>query len=319
MPIQSTLVGNYPKVTEEGSDHLSRTIDRWQKKLVNDEELEQELQKVIRRVIREQEEAGLTLVTDGQIRWEDLPHPFSRSVTGVRRGALRRFFDTNTYYRRLEPQNGVVWKESWVAQQFQFASKQTQRPVKVTLPGPLTLVDSTELPKGKNRETVLALYTDCLKKEVQALADAGVREIQLEEPTLQPKEPLLEAGLAAINKIFDGIRARRWLALYFFDLSPILEKLAKLNLEVLSLDLVAGPKLINKLNPFKGKELALGLVDARNTKLESVQQLRGLIQRAAKVISKEKLWVSSNCGLEFLPHESAKKKLALLQEAANSI
>ena len=67
------------------------------------------------------------------------------------------------------------------------------------------------------------------------------------------------------------------------------------------------------------KELALGLVDGRNTKLESVKELKGMIQRAGKVISKRKLWVSPNCGMEFLPHESAKKKLGLLREVANSI
>lgn len=319
MPIRTTLVGNYPKVTESGSDNLPRAIDRWQRNEMNDQALEAELQKVTRRVIREQEEAGLDLVTDGQICWEDLPHPLARSAEGLSRGALRRFFDNNVYYRRLEPANGISWRKSWVAEQFRFAAQNSKKPVKVSLPGPLTLVDATEFPKGTTREAYLARYTDCLKQEVAALAAAGAREIQLEEPALQPKEPLFEQGIEAINRIFDGVRARCWVAFYFFDLAPVLSRLARLSAEVLVLDLVTGPGLIGILNLLKDKEIALGLLDARSTRMEQVEPLCEKIRQASKVIPKDHLWLAPNCGLEFLPHEAALKKLALLKQVAERV
>lgn len=320
--IKTTVVGSYPKVTESRADNLPGTMDRWQRQLANDAALEEEIQKVIRRVLREQEEAGIDLLTDGQVRWEDLPHPFARSVEGIERGALRRFFDNNVYYRRLEIPNGDVrWKKSAPADEFRFASSLTKRPIKVALPGPLTLVISTE-PKAdrQSREWLLSLYAGLLRAEVEALAAAGVKEIQIDEPAFQPEEPLLSKGIDAVNQIFNGVKARRWVACYFHDVSSILPTLAKLQVEVLSLDLVTGPKLLEPLqHGFWQKEIALGLVDGRNTKLESTDELARHAGKIAKSISPDRLWLSPNCGLEFLPHEAALKKLQLLREAAKKV
>ena len=273
--MRTTVVGSYPKVTDSGADNLPGVIDRWQRKLLGDQELEQELQKVIRRVVGEQEKAGLDLVTDGQVRWEDLPHPFVRSTSGIKRGALRRFFDNNVYYRRLELNGAVQWKKSVTADEFQSASKLTSCPVKVALPGPLTLVVSTELALGQSREALLSQYAELVRKEVEAVQAAGAKEIQIDEPAFHAGEPLLNKGIEAVNRIFQGVKVRRWVACYFHDVSPILSTLFKLQVEVLSLDLVTAPKLFEKLkeNLWKG-EIALGLVDARNTKLESAEELK---------------------------------------------
>ncbi len=334
MPIRTTVIGSYPKVTESGADNLPGVIDRWQKKLVPDEALEQELQKVIRRVVGEQDQAGLDLITDGQIRWEDLPHPIARSARAIARGTLRRFFDNNVYYRRLElPATGeagtngaLAWQKSAVAEEFRFASGLTKRPLKAALPGPLTLLISTELRDGQSRQGILSLYAELLGKEVRALEAAGARDIQLDEPAFAAGEPLLEQAVAEINKIFQGVKARRWVALYFQDPVPLLPALAKLQVEVLSLDLVSAreknPRLLVKTADFlksgawKG-EVALGLVDARNTKLENTAKLKEEIPFFTKAVPAERLWLSPNCGLEFLPHQSAEKKIKLLREAAN--
>lgn len=314
------MVGSYPKVTESGSDNLPGTLDRWQRRGVGDEALEEEFQKVIRRVVAEQESAGLDLVTDGQIRWEDLAHPVTRSSQGLSRGALRRFFDNNVYYRRLELNGGVSWKSSSVLNEFRFASSAAKKPVKVSLPGPLTLVVFTEMKKDQSREKLLSLYADLIRKEVKALVGGGVQEIQLEEPALAPGEPLLNQATDAINRIFKGIEIRRWVATYFSDTTAILPSLLKLEADVLSLDIVSAPKLLEALQggTWKG-EVALGLIDARNTKLESAAELKQQVAQALKAIPADRLWLTPNCGLEFLPHEAALKKLKLLQETARSL
>ncbi len=320
MSIRTTVIGSYPKVTEKGTDNLPGTIDRWQRKLINDEVLEQEVQKVIRRVIGEQEQAGIDLITDGQIRWEDLPHGIARSAQGLTRGALRRFFDNNVYYRRLELNGGVSFKASAAAEEFRFASKIAKKPVKVALPGPLTLVISTEAKPGQTSEKLLSLYADLLRKEVEHLAAAGVKEIQLDEPAFKPGEPLLSKAVDAINKIFQGIKTRRWVAFYFHDISSILPTIAKLQVEVLGLDLVTAPKAADRLKEVGWKgEVCLGLIDARNTQLESPSDVARRIQEISRSIPVERLRLSPNCGLEFLPHESALKKLKLLSEVGKGL
>lgn len=115
------------------------------------------------------------------------------------------------------------------------------------------------------------------------------------------------------------------MAIYFQDVSSMLPALARLQVEVLNLDLVSAREKVSDLNRrviqqlkdglWRG-EVALGLVDARNTKLESPEELQAQIAEFSKVIPTERLWLSPNCGLEFLPHESALKKLKVLQQAA---
>jgi len=327
MSIRTTVVGSYPKVIEDNSDNLPSAIDRWQRQLIDDKALNQEVETVIRRVIKEHDQAGLDLVTDGQIRWEDMPHALARSTAGIKRGALRRLFDNNVYYRRLEVGDKVSWTGSEALKEFQFASKAASKPVKVALPGPLTLVISTELAQGQTPQQLLSLYADLLRQEVAALVDSGVKEIQLDEPALTATEPLLREVLEAINKIFTGVKARRWLALYFQDVSEVLPKLSGLTeVDVLSLDLISArtknPELLNKVTQqlqsgsWSG-EVALGLVDARNTKLESAKEIQAELAGFLKAVPVERLWLTTNCGLEFLPHEAAQKKLQLLKAVAN--
>lgn len=339
MSIRTAVIGSYPKVTETGLDNLPGVIDRWQRQLVDDQDLEQELQKVTRRVIREQEEHGLDVVSDGQIGWEDLNHAIVRSSEGLGRGTLRRFFDNNVYYRRLEWKNGlpagpgaaqagVSWKKSAAAEEFRFASGAAKKPVKVALPGPLTLVISTEPKPGWTREQFLSTYEGLLRKEVEQLEKSGAKEIQIDEPSLALGEPLLEQAVAAVNRIFDGIRARRWVAVYFQDVSAILPALSKLKVDVLALDLVSAheknPSMRTRVaewlrgGGWKG-EVALGLVDARNTKLENVQELKKQIAIFAAAVPADRLWLAPSCGLEFLPHEAAVKKLKVLREAAQDV
>lgn len=318
--IRTTVVGSYPKVTETGEDNLPGTIDRWQRKLANDADLEKEIEKVIRRVIGEQESAGIDCVTDGQIRREDLVHPIARSAQGIKRGTLKRFFDNNVYYRKLELNGEIRWAKSSIVEEYRFAAALTKKPVKAAIPGPLTLVYSTEPKKGFSNEKLLSLYTDLVKKEAQALSAAGVTEIQIDEPSFRPREPLLGEGIDAVNRILEGIQGRRWVATYFHDVSSIAPHLAKLKAEVLSLDLVTAPVALEAVakSGWKG-EVALGLVDARNTKVESKEDVKKKIAQAIQVIPIERLWLSPNCGLEFLPHASAFKKLQLMKDIAQSV
>lgn len=327
MSIRTTVIGSYPKVTEKGTDNLPRVIDRWQRKLVSDADLEEEVQKVIRRVLAEQADVEIDLITDGQIRWEDMPHAVARDARGIRRGSLRRLFDNNVYYRRLEVGDPVEWKESQALSEFRFASQTAGRPVKVALPGPVTLVSSTELKERQTPEKMLELYSDLLRREVEALAEAEVPAIQLDEPAWSPSEPLLKQGKEAVGRIFEGVKAQRWLALYFQDVSVLVPELLDLKeVDVLSLDLVSGrernPELLERVREAiqKGNwsgELALGLLDARNTRLESLDEVRREIEAFSGVIPAERLWLCPNTGLEFLPHEATLRKLEVLKAAAH--
>ena len=188
------------------------------------------------------------------------------------------------------------------------------------LPGPLTLVVSTEPKPNQSREWLLSSYADLLRKEVEALVKAGVRDLQIDEPALQPNDPLVPKAVEAINRVFQGVTARKWVACYFHDVSSILPQLAKLQADVLSLDLIAGPSVLKQLRSgIWPREIALGLIDARNTKLESVEGIKRQIAQLTDAVALDSLWLTPNSGLEFLPHESALKKLQLMHQVAAAL
>lgn len=321
--MKTTIVGSYPKVTEDNQENLPGVIDRWQKQQVDDAGLEQALVGATRRVIQEQEKAGIDLITDGQIRWEDLTAPVGAKLRGVKLGGLRRYFDNNVYYRRPLVSATPTWTAPILVDWFKLAKGVATKPLKVALPGPLTFtVMAEDSRNGQAKpEQLLREVAAALRKEVEALAAAGATQIQLDEPALEPNQPMAAAGIQAINEVFRGITATRWVALYFHDVTPLVSKLAAIEADVLSLDLVTGPALAGRLSALP-QQIALGVLDARNTKLESVDAVATLAERALRQCQGgrgDRAWLTPNCGLEFLPHARALQKLDLLVSVARRV
>ena len=122
--LKTTVVGNYPKITEDKTQvNLRLTLNKFDQKKITLVELEKAYQETINRVIAEQEEAGLDIITDGQIRWDDLVTPFAKNIDGFKIGGLLRFFDNNVYYRRPVVKSKLSFKNYSVVEEFKFAQK----------------------------------------------------------------------------------------------------------------------------------------------------------------------------------------------------
>jgi 5-methyltetrahydropteroyltriglutamate--homocysteine methyltransferase len=266
-------------------------------------------------VIGEQAQAGLDIITDGQIRWEDDQTYFARRMDGFSISGLIRYFDTNTYYRQPVVEGPVRWRESAVAGDYEFAAVQSPAPVKAAVTGPYTLAAlSANHHYGSLRELVLALATE-LRNEVLALERAGAPVIQVNEPAiLQQKEdfPLLRQALEAM---MDGVRTEAHLYTWFGDIDGVYPQILELPFAAIGLDFAKGPANWDVIarQPFT-KKLGLGIVDARNTRLESVEEIVGAVRRASAIVSPDMIYVNPSCGLEYVPREVAQAKLARMVE-----
>jgi len=116
-----------------------------------------------------------------------------------------------------------------------------------------------------------------------------------------------------------GVRTKKALCTYFGDVGGVYPQLLELPFEVIGLDFVAGYRNWEVVNeaPFT-KELAFGILDARNTRLEPVDEIVTAIRRISEVVPPDRLQISPSAGLEFLPHGVAKRKLYLLAEATRA-
>ena len=313
----STMVGSFPKVAETRyGKGLIGAISRWQRKEISDADLEQVCQTITRAVIQEQEEAGLDLLTDGQIRWEDLVTPLARKLEGFEIEGLTRYFDNNVYYRRPILVRAPARRQPVFLSDYLFAKSCSSKPVKAVLPGPYSVVKLSEDRHYKRELPFLRRIAEILNEEARALAKAGAAFIQFDEPALGFGKPPIKQVVDAINVATDGVSAKTGLMTYFGSLDGQLQALQRCRVDQIGVDVVSDPKAIGAVRRTKWtKELSLGCLDARNTKLESVTELHALFDVVTKVLPADRLSVHPNCGLEFLPYEQARQKLNRLTEA----
>ena len=312
----TTVVGNYPKIPNRPRPaRLRAAIARFERGEIGEDELRGVEDEVTIEVIEEQMEAGIDIVTDGQIRWEDDQTYFARRMDGFTIDGLIRYFDTNTYYRQPVVTGAVQWREPVTVEDYRFAAAHSSQPVKAPVTGPYTLAAlSTSEHYSSFGELVLALARE-LRQEVLALERAGAPIIQVNEPAiLKRKEdfPLLHQ---ALGEMMEGVTAEAHLYTWFGDIEGLFPQVLELPFSAIGLDFVMGPANYEVLRRGRfTKKLGLGIIDARNTKLETVEQIVDRIQRVSDAVAPESLYVNPSCGLEYLPREVAQAKLARMAE-----
>jgi 5-methyltetrahydropteroyltriglutamate--homocysteine methyltransferase len=314
----TTVVGNYPKIPNRPRPaRLRNAINRFDRGEIGDEELRAVEDDVTRGVIDEQVEAGLNLISDGQIRWEDEQTYVARRLGGVSIDGLIRFFDSNTYFREPVVEGPLVWTGPITVADFRFAAGYSPRPVKAVLPGPYTLARLSRDEHYHSLEKCVMAYAEALNREALALQEAGAAFVQLNEPAILRRKSDLSLFQRAIERTLAGVTAERALYLYFGDVDGLYPQLLDLPIDVLGLDFVAGARNREVLRtaPFT-KTLGLGLVDARNTRIESVEQIVEGLRQVQEIVSLDRVHLSPSCGLEFLPREVAQAKLARMVQGA---
>ncbi|MBI3996152.1 MAG: hypothetical protein HY352_00680 [Candidatus Omnitrophica bacterium] len=316
----STTVGSYPKVAEGAyTTKLIGAVTKWQRKELDDAQLEVVQQEITCAVIREQEDAGLDLLTDGQIRWEDLVTPIARRLRGFEINGLSRWFDNNVYYRRPILRTAPKRTGPILVEAYTFAAACARKPVKAVLPGPYTLAVMSENRHYASLKPFVLKLAELLNAEAMALAQAGAPVIQFDEPALGFGKPNLKLVLEALRVVTKGVKAKTALYTYFGSLDGALASLMRATVDIIGVDVVSDPHALRELKRTKvTKALALGCMDARNTKLESVSELHRLFRAVTTLVSGDRLYVNPNCGLEFLPHTQAQKKIQRLAEAVRT-
>jgi 5-methyltetrahydropteroyltriglutamate--homocysteine methyltransferase len=314
----TTVVGNYPKIPNRPRPaRLRNAINRFDRGEISLEELRAVEDDVTREVIDEQVEAGLDLITDGQIRWEDEQTYVARCLGGVSINGLVRFFDSNTYFRQPVVQGPLTWAGPITVNDYRFAAEHSPRPVKAVLPGPYTLARLSLDEHYRSLEGCVMAYADALNREALALQEAGAPVIQLNEPSILKHKADLPLFRRAIERAVEAVSTERALYLYFGDADGLYPQLLDLPIDVLGLDFVTSARNFELLKsmPFT-KILGLGLIDARNTRMESAEQIVEWLRRVQETVPLERVHLSPNCGLEFLPREVAQAKLARMVEGA---
>jgi len=317
--MQTTVVGHYPKIPNRPAPARYRNaINKRDRGDISNEELAQVADEVTIEVIQQQVDAGIDIVSDGQIRWDDDQTYVPRRLGGIQIGGLQRYMDTNTYYREPEVTGEITWAEPVLARDWEFAQKNSTRPVKAILPGPFTLAAlSVDKHYGSLEKLALA-YADALRNEVDALVAAGCKHIQANDPAIVKRKGDVAAFSAAITRLFDGVSgAETGLYTWFGDVNGILPQLLDLPVDVIGLDFAAGKGNWDALKGASfGKTLGFGFVDGRNVRMETPGEVADAVKRIAALVPEDRLRVNPSCGLEYVPRETAFEKLKIMVQGA---
>jgi 5-methyltetrahydropteroyltriglutamate--homocysteine methyltransferase len=314
---------SYPRIGDDPEHQLlRRTIAQHERGEKTDEAVGDAQDRMTELALAEQIEAGLDLVTDGQIRWADPISHLAGKLSGVQVNGLLRFFDTNFYFRQPVVQGRPERREPLVLEEFKFAQAKSARPVKAVLTGPYTLARCSVSENGGSGgfAEMLEGYTAALAAEVAALAAAGATAIQIEEPAIPryPEDfPRFEQCLSALAMSKDSTQLT--LTIYFGDAAAVYDQLQTLPVDMLGLDFTYSPGLADRvISSGTARTLMLGLVDGRNTRLEDPAATVRQLERLARGAGLNRAYLSPSCGLEYLPRDRARQKLKQLAVIRNT-
>ncbi len=318
MRLVITNNGSYPRVGDRPQEQrLRKALSKWEKGRISEQDLRKAERLTIAEVIREQIAAGVELVTDGQVRWYDPVSHLACALENVRPGGLLRFFDTNFFFRQPVVEGEPRWVRSVLAEDVRTALDSSTRPVKAMLTGPyttarLSIVNAPELAGDVRRLTLL--FAEAYAREVEAAAKAGAKVIQVDEPML-----LQTPGDVGVVREALGVlaecrgEAQLSLTTYFGDAAKLYGDFQDMPVDIIGLDFTYSEDLVSNIEMVgSSKVLALGLVNGRTTRPDDPETIFRALDRILPRVSVDHCYLTSSCGLEYLPRDRARRKLELM-------
>ncbi|MGH2473082.1 MAG: hypothetical protein ACRDG6_11965 [Candidatus Limnocylindria bacterium] len=319
--MKTTVIGAYPKIGDGlEAQELRRALHRHDRGEINDADLGKVFDEATRTAIGEIEAAGVDVTNDGQIRWDDLLSPFARAWSGVEPGPLERFYDNNTYFRQPVINGRIETDGRSLTRDYTFARGVAKTQLKAAIPGPLTFATLTARDDQYRslEERVLAV-ADATAKEIAGLKAAGATMIDIEDPAVAASPKHIELAREAYRRLADPDLALT-LMTYFFPADAVLESLASFPVAAVAIDVRSrDTTAFDRLDAFRTQSVLLGVVDSRNTRLETAEEVARYAERALKLVPQERLVLATTTSLEYLPRDVAQAKLAALVEGARLV
>ncbi|KQS69093.1 uroporphyrinogen decarboxylase family protein [Modestobacter sp. Leaf380] len=277
--------------------------------------------------IRAQEEAGLDIVGDGEIRRESYSNHFATALAGLdldHPGTVRNRSGLDVHVPRV---TGEIRRSRPVqVDDVRFLRAHTDRAVKITVPGPFTMAQQAQDDHyGDDRLLALA-YADVVAEEIADLFAAGADIVQLDEPWLQARPEVAKRyGVEVLSRALAGAAGTVHVHLCFGYAAMVAERpegysflpeLADVPADAISVETAQSHLDPASLAPLRGKGIALGVLDLSTPEVESVATIADRVRRALDHVDVDKLVLSSDCGLKYLPRAAAEGKMAALAQAA---
>jgi len=331
--LQTTVVGSYPQPDWlVNREMLSKVVPRTRLKeiwRVPEAYLQQAQDDATVLAIRDMERAGIDIITDGEMRRESYSNHFATALEGVDQenpGYVTTRSGQQTPVPRVV---GKIRRTRPVeVRDMQFLRANTDRPAKITLPGPFTMGQQVKDEFYRDAEAMCMDYAAAVNEEAHDLVKAGADVIQLDEPWLRNNpEEASRYAVKVINRALKGITVPTVVHLCFGYAAVVpglskptgysfLPQLADTIAQQISIE-SAQPKIdLGVLKDLAPKKVMLGVIDLNDPEIETPEKIADRIRAGLKYMSPDKLLPAPDCGMKYLPRATAFGKLRSLAAGA---
>jgi 5-methyltetrahydropteroyltriglutamate--homocysteine methyltransferase len=350
MSILTTTLGAFPKPAclpefdwfqSDGGPDTAHPTARYVEAIREmGEEAERLFCEAAAQVIADQVEAGIDIVTDGEVRRENYIYYHCRNLAGFDFENLTEQDVRGGNYRAFLPtiRSDVKALGAFLPHDFEAAQAVSAKPVKMTLPGPMTIGDSVADAHSGDPVTRGAALAEAINVEVRRLAEAGCKHIQIDEPLFARKvTDALDYGLLHLERCFEGcpddvLRTAHMCCGYpdaldvpdypkapkncYFELA---EALDGSSVQAISIEDAHRPNDLSLLSMFKRTTMIFGVVAIAKSRVESPDEIAARLRAALRHIDAERLIAAPDCGLGLLDRDLALAKLRNMAEAAHAV
>lgn len=277
--------------------------------------------------IREQEEAGLDIITDGEIRRESYSNRFATALEGLdldNYGTVMTRSGSPVPVPRI---TGPIRRARPVeVEDLKFLRAHTDRKIKITLPGPFTMSLQAQNDHYGSTADAAMDYAQAVKEEIADLFAAGADIVQLDEPWLQAKPDIAsDYGIEAINKALEGAAGTTAVHICFGYAAmtkkrpegySFLPQMKDCLCDQISIETAQANLDTSVLEELRGKTIMVGVLDLSDMNVETPEVIAQRIRRALPHVDAEKVVVAPDCGLKYLPRDVAFGKMKAMADGA---
>jgi 5-methyltetrahydropteroyltriglutamate--homocysteine methyltransferase len=280
--------------------------------------------------IRAQEDAGLDIVSDGEIRRESYSNRFATALEGVDLDHPGTALDRSGHPNPVPRIVGRIRRMRPVeVEDLKFLKAHTTRKTKITVPGPFTMLQQAQNDFYASEEEAAMDYAAAVNEEIRDLFAAGADVVQVDEPYMQARpEKARQYGLQALNRALDGVQGTTCVHICFGYAAVIharpsgysfLPELAGCSCRQVSIETAQSRLDTRVLRELDGKQVLVGCLDLNDPQVETPEVVADRIRRALEHVKPEQVILAPDCGMKYLPRESAQGKLAAMVEAAKQL
>jgi len=277
--------------------------------------------------VKAQEDAGLDIVTDGEIRRESYSNRFATALSGVDLDNPGTALDRSGHPNPVPRVVGKVRRLRPVqVGDLGFLKRHTRKTVKITVPGPFTMSQQAQNDFYATEAELALDYAAAVNEEIQDLFAAGADIVQLDEPYMQARPgKAREFGLQALNRALEGVTGRTAVHICFGYAAIIhqrpsgysfLPELAGCPCRQISVETAQSRLDCEVLSKLPGKQIMVGAIDLSDMTVESPETVANRVRCALKYLSPENVIIAPDCGMKYLPREVAFGKMRAMVEAA---